>query len=285
MDQIPPNALTDGPEVIAILDVRPATEFEAAHHPDAVNIPLESLVDRTHELPSPYVPLLIVDACRVRARWAASRLRARGREQISTAAGPDWIERHCTAVGPGTTRLWRPHRLLTDVALPAIRAAWSRLDNRRALDLACGSGRDAVAMAEAGLAVEAWDRYAEALDRCRSLAASAGVSVTTCQVDVEFDEVLEPDTFDVIACFNFLHRPLMPAMARAIRPGGFVVYETFTVEQRKRFGKPRRDSHLLSADELPSFFQGWQQVHYAEALSAPRRFVASIVARRPIEEP
>ncbi|MCB9853394.1 MAG: class I SAM-dependent methyltransferase [Phycisphaerales bacterium] len=165
--------------------------------------------------------------------------------------------------------------------MPAMRSAWTSLEGRCALDLACGSGRDAVAMAEAGLRVEAWDRYEEALDRCRSLAASAGVSVATRQVDVEVDRVLAPESFDVIACFNFLHRPLMSAIADAIRPGGFVVYETFTLEQRERFGKPRKDAHLLLPNELPSFFDSWQQVHHSESLAAPRRFVASIVARRP----
>lgn len=285
MTQTPPNALPDGPEGNALLDVRPAAEFEAGHPPEAVNISLETLLERIHELPSAYVPLVVIDSCRVRARWAASRLRARGRSQVTTIFDAAWIAAHCTETGPSTKRLWRPHRLLTEIALPAMGAAWGSLDGKRTLDLACGSGRDAVAMAEAGLVVEAWDRYAEALERCRDLASKRGVCVTTRQVDVEVEGVLAADSFDAIACFNFLHRPLMAAIAAAVRPGGFVVYETFTTDQRARFGKPRKDAHLLLPDELPSFFEGWQRVHYHEGLAAPRRFVASLVARRPESEP
>ncbi|MCA9257450.1 MAG: class I SAM-dependent methyltransferase, partial [Phycisphaerales bacterium] len=236
---------------------------------------------RTHELPSPDTDLLICDACGVRARWAASRLRARGRTRIDTRSGPAWIATHCTATGPSDKRLWRAHALLTDIALPAMRAAWGPLDDKRALDLACGSGRDAVTMAIAGLDVEAWDRYAEALARCRELGESCGVGVTTRQRDVEASPTLATDNFDVIACFNFLHRWLMPAMAAAIRPGGFVVYETFTIEQRAQFGKPRKDAHLLLPGELPGFFEGWRIVHYHEGRAAPRRIVASLVAQRP----
>lgn len=234
-----------------------------------------------HELPAPDTALLVVDACRVRARWAASRLRARGRSRIETASGEAWMAQNSTVIGPSDRRLWRAHALLTSVALPAMREAWGSLAGKRALDLACGSGRDAVTMALAGLDVEAWDRFGEALDRCRDLGVGCGVSVATRQVDVEAQAALEQNSFDVITCFNFLHRPLMAAMAAAIRPGGFVVYETFTIEQRERFGKPRKDAHLLLPNELPTFFEGWERVHYYEGLAAPRRIVASLIARRP----
>lgn len=132
--------------------------------------------------------------------------------------------------------------------------------------------------------VEAWDHFDEALARCRSLAKQNDLVVTTRNVNVEKADVLAPESYDVIACFNFLHRELMPAIAAAIRPGGFVVYETFTIEQRSRFGKPRRDAFLLAPGELASFFEGWETIAYDEHLAAPRRFVASLVARRPEDE-
>lgn len=139
-------------------------------------------------------------------------------------------------------------------------------------------------MAEAGLDVEAWDHFDEALQRCRSLANQNALVVKTRNVNVESADVLVPKSFDVVACFNFLHRELMPAIAAAIRPGGFIVYETFTIEQRRRFGKPRRDAFLLAPGELASFFEGWEPIVYTERLAAARRLVASLVARRPEDE-
>ena len=46
---------------VAILDVRPADSFVSGHRKGAVNIPLEELASRIHELPSPHVPLVIFD--------------------------------------------------------------------------------------------------------------------------------------------------------------------------------------------------------------------------------
>jgi hypothetical protein len=44
---------------------------------------------------------------------------------------------------------------------------------------------------------------------------------------------------------------LFPALARALRPGGVLVYETFTVDQAAR-GKPSNPRFLLQHGELPA---------------------------------
>ncbi|MFQ5502609.1 MAG: methyltransferase domain-containing protein [Phycisphaerae bacterium] len=262
-----------------VLDVRPEAAFVALHRRGAVNIPLETLVGRIHELPPRDRSLLVYDAHPTRARWAVSRLRARGRWRIDVASGADWLEEGPVESGPSRDRLWKPHDLLVE-GLEWCRREWGSLEGRTALDIACGSGRDAVFMGRAGLAVEAWDVLPDAVRLCEALAGRNGVSIRAGCRDVERDVAIEPLRYDLITCFNFLHRPLMPMIASAVRQGGIVIYETFVEPQRKLFGKPRRDAHLLRTGELPEYFDGWRVLVSREVLAGPRRFVASLIAMK-----
>jgi SAM-dependent methyltransferase len=152
----------------------------------------------------------------------------------------------------------------------------------RALDIACGAGRDAVYLALSGFETHAWDILPDALTRCDDLARRCNVPVRTRLCDAEDPTVFGGEQFDLIACFNFLHRPLMPLIATALRPGGVLVYETFVHPQRDMFGKPTRDSHLLKTGELPTFFPGFEIIVSREGLTGPRRMAASLIARCPL---
>jgi tellurite methyltransferase len=267
--------------VAPLLDVRPSAAFLDLHRTCAVNIPLEELAARAYELPPRETAVMIYDDNPVRARWAKSRLVARERCVAAVAHGREWLRAGPVESGPSRNCLWQPHKLLVE-ALDVLRAAWGDLRGRRALDVACGAGRDAVYLALAGMDVDAWDILPDALAQCDALSARNHVAVHTKRVDVERQaDPLGGEQYDLICCFNFLHRPLMPAMAEAVRPGGFIVYETFVDPQREQFGKPSREQHVLRRGELPTFFNGWEQYVYRETLAGPRRFAASLIARKP----
>lgn len=256
-----------------LLDVRSEALFLQSHHPLAANIPLDQLAARVHELPRRHLPLLVFDDHPVRARWACSRLRARGFESV----GPFDSPRHDWIVGPARVRLWQPHALLERAAEWIQPAPGLDL----ALDLACGTGRDAVHLALSGWRVHAWDILPDALDRAADLARRYGVTLATRRVDVERTAWADDDAFDLVTVFNFLHRPLLPILRRMVRPGGCLVYETFVDPQRERFGKPRRLEYSLRPDELRRCFADWSILHYAEQLTGPRRMAAGLIARRP----
>lgn len=268
---------------IGILDVRPCESFKRCHRHGAVNIPLEELTNRIHELPPPGAPLTIYDECRVRARWAASRLRARGRETRSVQFGEPWLRKGPTRAGPSGDRLWQPHALLREAVTEAARM-WESFEGRRAQDLACGAGRDAVFLALSGFETEACDVLPDALDRCRDLARGSGVTVRARQCDLEADSTCLGGQSDLVCVFNYLHRPIMRAIADSVRPGGLLVYETFVQPQRALFGKPRRDAFILKPGELQGWFDGWRIIASRESLARPRRFVASLIAQKPAVE-
>ena len=148
-----------------------------------------------------------------------------------------------------------------------------------ALDLACGSGRNAIWLAEQGYQTLAVDRNDAALDGLSQQAARQGLAIRTQAVDLENGEpFLEPDTFDLIVVVHYLHRPLFPRLLHALRPRGVLVYETFTRAQAAR-GKPTNPAFLLEPGELLTL------VHPLEILASREgdfdgRMIAGVIARR-----
>jgi SAM-dependent methyltransferase len=117
------------------------------------------------------------------------------------------------------------------------------------LDLACGAGRHARLLASLGYAVEAVDDNADALAQ---LADVPGI--TTRRANLEGGPwPYYGFAFDGIVVTNYLHRPLMPHLARALAEGGVMIYETFMVGN-ERFGKPGNPAYLLRAGELLELF-------------------------------
>ena len=148
------------------------------------------------------------------------------------------------------------------------------------LDVACGRGRHALWLARAGFQVHAVDRDPDALAFVRQAAASAGLEIATATMDLETTP--PPDLgdarYDAIVVANYLHRALFPALKRALKPSGVLIYETFTIFQAAR-GKPTNPAYLLQPGELASLVAPLGVLHAREG-EVDGRHIASIVARR-----
>lgn len=154
------------------------------------------------------------------------------------------------------------------------------LPKGRALDLAMGYGRNAIFLARRGFDVEGVDISEEAVAGALKAAEDAGLTLTARVADLEAGYEIEPFAYDLIICFNYLHRPLIPEIRKGLRKGGMVVYETFIVDQA-RFGKPQNPDHLLHHNELLAMFSGFRCLRYHEGLMEPHRAVAGIIAEKP----
>jgi len=150
----------------------------------------------------------------------------------------------------------------------------------RVLDVAMGNGENAVYLAGMGFEVKGVDISTEAVKNALVLAHVAQVSITASVADLEKNYHIDKDSYDVIICFNYLQRSLIQQIKDGIRPGGIVVYETFTVDQA-RFGKPKNPDHLLERNELLNFFREFRCLHYHEGIFEVRRAVAGILAEKP----
>ena len=152
------------------------------------------------------------------------------------------------------------------------------------LDLACGDGHNGILLAQNNLTVICCDKSRKTLARARRLAAENGVSVELWQVDLEQEGInpLPQEFYGGILIFRYLHRPLIPSLKKALKKGGILIYETFTVEQPK-FGKPHNPDFLLEPGELRKWFENWKIIHYFEGIKDnPKRAVAQIVCRKTI---
>ena len=149
------------------------------------------------------------------------------------------------------------------------------------LDVACGSGRHALFLAERGWRVHAVDRDAVALGQVRQVGQVGRVGeITTECLDLESgNPTLGEGLYDAVIVFNYLHRPLLPAIVNAVRPhGGVLIYETFTIGQADR-GRPRNPDFLLRDGELPGLVAPLRVLRAREG-DYEGRLVASIVAVR-----
>jgi SAM-dependent methyltransferase len=263
--------------ICVVLDVRPEAIFRAGHLEGCGNIPLLELRERRAELPSRRKPVLIVGASVTETEAAAAILSEMEFDHVFRLAAPIAESPDGLASLAPAVRLWRPASFLEELIADLPDA---RTGTRRALDVAAGSGRNAVFLALHGFEVEAIDHAPEALARAEALARRSGVRITTRIADLESESPpIDPDRYDLVVCFRFLHRPLLPVLSRALAPGGHLVYETFRIGQ-ERFGKPRRAAFLLEPGELARAFQGLEALRYEEPDFPDGPVLARIHARR-----
>lgn len=149
-----------------------------------------------------------------------------------------------------------------------------------ALDLACGSGRHVRHLASLGMQVTAVDRDAPAL------AALSGLAETLL-ADIEAGPwPLGERQFDLVLVTHYLWRPLLPRIAAAVAPGGWLIYETFT-EGQQSVGRPSNPEFLLRPGELLQACAGLRVVAYEDGFldGVNPRYLQRVAAVRESSEP
>lgn len=153
------------------------------------------------------------------------------------------------------------------------------LPKGRVLDVAMGNGRNAIYLAQLGFRVEGVDASPEAIAGALEAARKAGVTIQAQVADLEGEYQIKPGFYDVITCFHYLQRSLIPQIKTGLKKGGLVVYETFIVDQ-VRFGKPRNPDYLLKHNELLDLFRDFRCLRYREGVMAGEKAVAGIIAEK-----
>jgi tellurite methyltransferase len=152
----------------------------------------------------------------------------------------------------------------------------------KALDLACGSGRNALWLAEQGWSVAAVDGSRVAIEILRSRASERGVTVSTKIANLEkFEYQIEPASWNLIAICYYLQRDLFEPAKQGVVPGGILISIVHITELGEQ-----PTAHRLGPGELDRYFQGWVILHSREGRpndTAHQRSVAEMVARRPID--
>ena len=147
----------------------------------------------------------------------------------------------------------------------------------RALELACGLGHNAIWLARQGWQVDAVDVSAVGLARAKESADACGVNVHWIVSDID-EFIPAPEKYDLAVVFRFLDRVRLPALIQqALRPGGLLIYETFTTAHLARPSSHMKNpAFALECGELPRLFPQFDVVSYADCPLADRdvaRFV------------
>lgn len=140
-----------------------------------------------------------------------------------------------------------------------------------------GRGRHVPTLSAAGFDVVGVDISYDAVRTAVDAARIAGARLRAVCADMTI-QPLPPAWFHVVVVSRYLDRARLPLLKASVAPGGCVLYETFTREQRRLGRGPTSDDHLLEPGELVRVFHDFD-VLFAEESTTPDA-LARIVARR-----
>ena len=176
----------------------------------------------------------------------------------------DWDRRYA-----GGALLWsaEPNRFLVAEA--------SELAPGRALDLACGEGRNAVWLAERGFRVTGVDFSAVAIEKARGLAAERGVDGEWIVADL-LDYRPADGAYDLVIVFYLQvsetdRRPILQAAAGAVAPGGtFLLVAHDASNLAEGYGGPSDPAVLYTAPAVAAVLsERGLDVERAERIERP----------------
>ncbi|KHE93741.1 MAG: methyltransferase domain-containing protein [Candidatus Scalindua rubra] len=152
----------------------------------------------------------------------------------------------------------------------------------KALVLAMGEGRNAVFLAGNGFDVDGCDISEKAIEKTRRFARESGVTLNAFVADLE-EYKIPVNKYDLITCFYYTQRSLIPQIKDGLKKGGMVMLETYSIDQLK-YGKdvpgPKNPAYLLKHNELLDLFRDFRILYYREGEIAENKSVVSLIAQK-----
>ena len=149
---------------------------------------------------------------------------------------------------------------------------------KKALDIACGMGRNSKFLALAGFDVHALDISDVAI---KSLEGIENIRAE----EVDFDSyILKEKAYDLIICTYYLNRLLFPQIEKALKDDGIFIFQTF-MHHTDNTKVPSNRSFLLEEGELEvTFDDRYELLHISEfmdeGICGEKSMKASIVAKK-----
>lgn len=147
----------------------------------------------------------------------------------------------------------------------------------RCLDLAGGVGRHAIFLAERGWDVTMIEISPAGLDIAKREFAKRSLHISFEQADLT-QTPLPSAAFGLVLNFFYLERTLFSQIAAALKPGGLLIFKTYTREQLRLGAGPSHPMHLLKSNELLRAFAELRILHYHESIKD--KAVAELVAKK-----
>ncbi len=152
----------------------------------------------------------------------------------------------------------------------------------KALDVACGAGRNAIYLAHAGYRVDAIDISPEGLKKARKSAAQQALEVNWIEHDL--DQPIHFDTdYDLILVMWFVNLELITRLCACLSPGGYLLCQEHLVTDEEVIG-PGSTSFRVAPGTLRESVKGLEVVLYEESVDTgpegERIASARLVARK-----
>ena len=129
---------------------------------------------------------------------------------------------------------------------------------KRALDIACGIGRNTHYLAKLGYEIDAVDISDYALSQIEH-----SKMIHTVETDLTKYSIT-PNSYDLILNINYLERKLFPSMSAGLKDGGILIFETFITAHEEGYSNPSNPDFLLQSNELPTVFSDLTILFYEE---------------------
>ncbi len=168
----------------------------------------------------------------------------------------------------------------------ALLAEWlDRLPRGRALDVACGAGRNALYLAARGFRVDAIDVSEAGLERGRAAADRLGLEIDWHCADLEEDpQALRRGPYDLVVWVRYVNAALWTPLIERLAPGGHVLVEQHLQTTEEVVG-PSGSAFRLAPHALERAAAGLAIVHYHEGLvvdpDGRTAALAQLIASRP----
>ena len=143
----------------------------------------------------------------------------------------------------------------------------AELPKGRALDLACGAGRNALCLAEAGYEVEAVDISGVAIERADATARERGVEVDWRVADLD-GFAPPPGRFDLITVIRYTNRDMMERLPEGLVEGGMLLVEHHLRTDAPVAG-PSSRAFRLAPNELVDLYRGRLRVLFYDERIVP----------------
>ena len=159
-----------------------------------------------------------------------------------------------------------------------------KLSVGKALDVACGAGRNSIYLARSGFQVDAIDVSAEGLRKARQQAMQQGLEINWIEHDL--DQVFSFDTdYDLIIVMWYVNLELITRLCDCLTAGGYLLCEEHLLTDQEVIG-PSSPDYRVVPGALRETVSGLDVLLYEESVetSSTGEKVASarVVAQKPV---
>lgn len=139
-----------------------------------------------------------------------------------------------------------------------------RLPVGRALDVACGAGRNAIFLAQAGFKVDAIDISPVGLNMAREIAEDQGLGINWIEQDLDQPYAFDTN-YDLIVVMWFVDLGLITRLCDCLAPDGYLLAEEHLITDQAVIG-PTSSNFRVAPGDLREAVSGLEIQFYEESV-------------------